>query len=110
MNEFKTLYDLQVEFQKLIGNTDIPKDDPQMLAHHLLGLVTEVGEVAQADKRWKLNKRNNHYDREEKIEEIADVMIFILNILIYSGISPDEALISVENKIKKNIKRYVHPE
>lgn len=108
MSDIKLLYDAQARFQQLIADGTIPRDDPEMLAHHLLGLVTEVGEVAQADKRWKKNKRNGHYDYNEKLEEIADCFIFLLNICIYSNISPDELKIAVAKKIDKNRSRYLN--
>lgn len=108
MSDIKLLYDAQARFQQLIDGGTIPRDDPEMLAHHLLGLVTEVGEVAQADKRWKKNKRNGYYDYNEKLEEIADCFIFLLNICIYSSISPDELKMAVVKKIDKNRSRYLN--
>ena len=108
MGDIKILYDAQARFQTLIADGTIPRDDPEMLAHHLLGLVTEIGEVAQADKRWKKNKRNGHYDRDEKLEEIADCFIFLLNICIYSDISPDGLKMAVARKIDKNRSRYLN--
>lgn len=100
-------YNAQVEFQNLLGNHDVPIDDPERFAHHLLGLVTEVGEVAQADKRWKRNKRNDHYDKDEKLSEIADCFIFLLNIMIYSDIAPDEFKEAVITKIAVNVSRLI---
>ena len=104
-NSLEELYKKQADFQTLLGNI-VPVDDPEMLAHHMLGLVTELGEVAQADKRWKKNKRNDHYDKNNKLEEIADVLIFLLNICLYSNITPEELLEAAENKIKINTERY----
>lgn len=103
---FNHLYLRQVEFQKMLGNTEIPKDDPEMLAHHMLGLISEVGELSQADKRWKKNGRNRHFDFHEKLYEIADCFVFLINICIYSGITPFMIMTAVEDKIEKNIKRY----
>lgn len=105
-----TLYSKQLEFQKLIGNTDIPRDDPNEMAHHLLGLVTEIGEVAQADKRWKKNRRNQHFDYAEKLDEVADCFIFLLNVCIYSDISAFHLLNAIDRKIDTNIKRFKNPE
>lgn len=104
-----TLYAKQVEFQKLLGNLNIPVDDPHEMAHHLLGLVTEIGEVSQADKRWKKNNRNKHYDYEEKLSEVADCFIFLLNVCIYSDISPFMIMNAIDSKIDKNIDRYKNP-
>ena len=95
----------QREFQRMLGN-DVPTDDPNMLAHHLLGLVTEIGEVAQADKRWKRNKRNDHFDYNEKLKEIADCFIFLINVCLYSNISFYQLLTATESKIEENIERY----
>ena len=105
-----SLYQDQVEFQKLLGNNDIPKDDPNEMAHHLLGLVTEVGEVSQADKRWKKNKRNKHYNFQEKLDEIADCFIFLLNVCIYSDITPWQILNAIDHKINENKRRFKSPE
>ena len=50
-----SLFIYQIEFQKALGHKDLPINDPQMMEHHLLGLVGEIGEVLQADQRWKDN-------------------------------------------------------
>ena len=102
----ESLFYKQTLFQKMLGVKDIPTDNPDMLAHHLLGLVTEIGEVAQADKRWKKNKRNDHYDREEKLKEIADCFIFLINICLYSNFGANEVLNAVHDKINENIARF----
>lgn len=112
MNNYNisNLYNKQLYFQQLLGNENIPTDNPQEMAHHLLGLITEVGEVAQADKRWKKNKRNKHYDKIEKVNEIADCFIFLLNVCIYSDVSPDDLLKAVSDKIEENISRFKESE
>ena len=104
--KFADLYNSQCEFQKLIGEVNVPRDDPEMLAHHLLGLVTEIGEVLQEDKRWKKNRRNKTFNKEDKIKEIADCFIFLLNVCIYSDISSDQIFNAVSNKININFERY----
>lgn len=103
---FSELYELQCKFQNLIGEKEVPRDDPEMMAHHLLGLVTEIGEVSQEDKRWKKNKRNKTYNKDGKCSEIADCFIFLLNVCIYSDISPDRILEEIKKKILINIERY----
>ena len=103
--DIKQLFEKQIEFQQLLGFNP-PFDSPELFSHHLLGLITEVGEIAQADKRWKKNGRNKFYDRENKIEEIADAFIFLINVCLYSDISSDEFIKEVEKKIDINISRY----
>lgn len=100
------IWEKQIEFQKILGN-EVPTDDPEMLAHHMLGLITEVGEIAQADKRWKKNKRNVYYDPNNKLEEIADAFIFLVNICLYSNVSCEDFIKAVESKVDTNISRYL---
>lgn len=102
-----TLYTIQKEFQQTLGFTNAPCDSAQLMSESLLGLIGEVGEVLQADQRWKKNGRNVKYDRENKVEEIADCFIYLLNACIYSDISSFEISNAIEKKIFKNVERYL---
>lgn len=104
--DLNSLFEDQKIFQQLLG-FNVPTDDPEMLAHHAIGLITELGEVMQADKRWKKNKRNDHYDKQEKIDEIADVLIFLINLCLYSNIRSDQLFKATEKKIRLNKLRYL---
>lgn len=101
-----SLFIYQEEFQKILGYENVPFDDPIMMKQHILGLVGEIGEVLQADQRWKDNSRNEYYNREEKMMEIADCLIYLINVCLYSGINASELYISTVNKINKNFKRF----
>lgn len=102
-----TLYTIQKEFQQTLGFTNVPCDSAQLMSESLLGLIGEIGEVLQADQRWKKNGRNVKYDRENKVEEIADCFIYLLNACIYSDISSFEISNAIEKKIFKNVERYL---
>lgn len=103
-----TLYAMQREFQEFLkGSSLFDVDSPNDMAESILGLLGECGEVLQADQRWKRNGRNTYYNRREKIEEIADCFIFLLNVCIYSGISSFELMNAVKDKIEKNKDRYL---
>lgn len=101
-----SLFIYQEEFQKILGYENVPFDDPIMMKQHILGLVGEIGEVLQADQRWKDNGRNEYYNREEKMMEIADCLIYLINVCLYSGINASELYVSTVNKINKNFKRF----
>lgn len=103
--DISELYEKQLQFQKMLGNK-VPVDNPSAMAKHLFGLLGEVGEVSQADQRWKTNGRNTHYDRVNKLEEIADCFIYLLNVCIYSDFTDYDLLDAVKEKQDKNIKRY----
>ena len=103
-----TLYAMQREFQELLkGSSLFDIDNPNDMAESILGLLGECGEVLQSDQRWKRNGRNTYYNRREKIEEIADCFIFLLNVCIYSGVSSFELMNAVKDKIEKNKDRYL---
>lgn len=68
---------------------DLPDDDPKLMSYHIQQLMSEIGEVLEADKRWK-NFRKDRFDRREKLMEIADCFIVLMNIGMFSGFSGDE--------------------
>ena len=102
------LFQKQLEFQQLIKQDKFEGyvDDPEEMSKSILGLIGESGEVLQADQRWKSNGRNTYFDREEKIAEIADCFIFLLNVCIYSDVTAFDIANAVDDKININRKRY----
>lgn len=80
-------------------NKDLPIDHPQLASYHIQQLVSEIGEVLEADKRWK-NIRNNKYDRESKLDEIADCFIVLMNIAMYSGFNGEDLFNAINHKIQ----------
>ena len=101
------LFEYQKAFQKLLGFDKLPVDDPKLMQLHLLGLVGEIGEVLQADQRWKTNGRNTHFDFENKKVEIADCFIYLINVCLFSNILAEEILDTIEKKINKNYMRKI---
>ena len=112
MNNFDNLFQKQMENQKImidtgmyndfIQNSDIslPIDDPKLESYHIQQLVSEIGEILEADKRWK-NFRNVFYNKENKLEEIADCFIVLMNIAMFSGFTSEEVYNSISKKIKE---------
>lgn len=95
------IYKLQIENQEKmlkLGTYDsfkmpqtqmLPCDDIKLFSYHIQQLMSEIGEVLEADKRWK-NMRNNKYNQYDKLEEIADCFIVLMNIAIFSNIYADD--------------------
>lgn len=77
-----------------------PVDDSKLMSYHIQQLTSEIGEVLAADKRWK-NFRNCHYDREEKLEEIADIFIVAMNVAIFSGFDQKELVAAIMSKLEE---------
>lgn len=82
----------------------VPVDDVSLASYHIQQLMSEVGEVLNADKRWK-SHRNERYDKQEKLEEIADCFIVLMNVAMFSGFSGDDLAKAITEKICKNVKR-----
>lgn len=112
LTTIKGMYQTQIEFQKEVQSKigydfsvkDLPEDNVQGFSYHIQQLMSEIGEVLSADKRWK-NYRNEKLDSENKKEEIADCFIVLMNIAIFSGITPEEFEESIVNKMAENAQR-----
>lgn len=98
-----SLFEAQKEFQTYHVH-DIPHDNVKWFQYHMTAMVEELGEVLKADKRWK-TVRNTRFVREEKLEELADVYITLLNMTMWSGFTSEELEQSVMKKIKENKER-----
>lgn len=105
------LYNAQLNNQKLLldkGAYDnfkqdttklAPCDDVSLSSYHIQQLISEIGEVLECDKRWK-NYRNDKFDKDAKLEELADCFIELLNIAMFSNFSAKELSKAIENKIE----------
>ena len=75
-----------------------PVDDPKLCSYHVQQLVSEIGEVLEAVKRWK-SFRNDKYDKDAKADGIADSFIDLMNIAMFSGMSASELYDTISAKI-----------
>jgi NTP pyrophosphatase (non-canonical NTP hydrolase) len=71
--------------------------------------ILEIGEALAEDTRWKalLNGNNKKavVNRNNVVEETADVFIYLLNACIFYNISIDELLTAIVEKQQRNIRR-----
>lgn len=101
----KGMYDKFVDNGYEIGVAGLPVDKPILSSYHIQQLVSEIGEVLDADKRWK-NFRNEKYDKNAKAEELADCFIVLMNICMFSGLSGkdmEQAIISKIDEVSARI-------
>lgn len=92
------------DVEKSSFDVELPVDDPKLFSYHVQQLMSEIGELLDADKRWK-NFRNGKYDKDSKLEEIADCFIVLVNICLFSDVSYIELINKVIDKIKEVRKR-----
>lgn len=104
MNQRKMLVSGLYDDFKLEGTTNVPVDDARLMSYHIQQLMSEIGEVLEADKRWK-NFRNNKYDKDGKLEEIADCFIVLMNVAMFSGFSGAELSDAIVKKLAAIYKR-----
>lgn len=99
-NQQKMLVDGKYDAFKSEGTTTVPVDDVKLMSYHIQQLMSEIGEVLDADKRWK-NFRNRKYDKDAKLEEIADCFIVMMNIAMFSGFDGSEVVDAIRKKLNE---------
>ena len=82
------------------GTKNVPVDDVKLMSYHIMQLMSEIGEVLDADKRWK-NFRNQKYDEDSKLEEIADCFIVMMNVAMFSGFNGDQLVEAIKKKLNE---------
>lgn len=80
------------------GVQSVPFDNVNLASHHIQQLMSEIGEVLDADKRWK-SYRNEKYNEQDKLEELADCFIVLMNIVMFSGFDADDLANAIEDKL-----------
>lgn len=115
-NNITDLYKRQLKIQEKILNKDayhcftkreiehLPFDEPILASYHIQQLMSEIGEVLEADKRWK-SFRNEKYDKTNKLEELADCFIVLMNVAIFSGFESKELYDAINKKMDKILER-----
>ena len=89
-----------------LGTETVPVDDARLMSYHIQQLISEIGEVLEADKRWK-NFRNRKYDKNGKLEEIADCFIVLMNVAMFSGFSGNELTDAIVKKLNEVQERLI---
>lgn len=88
MDKLEFLFMLQKDLQKHITDADLPAERPDLVSYHALGLISELGEVLQVDKRWKPWNQDKaiEVDKEALSKEIADCWLFLINLTLVLGL------------------------
>src|SRR5262245_35274699 len=106
---FSGLFAMQVQFQaRLLGGqhpallTDEAK--MQYIRTMALALTDELHE-ALGETGWKDWAASNHLNRDAYMGELADVFIFLMNLMMVAQITPTNLMDVVKAKIMKNHQR-----
>lgn len=112
---FATLFEMQKRNQEVMmakglyegfvyENESIPCDDIKIMSYHVMQLMSEIGELLESDKRWK-NLRRDKFENDEKLKELADCYIVLMNITMFSGFSAADIVKAIADKIEEVNKR-----
>lgn len=106
--DFRKLFDIQGENQREMLkhgmyngeslDTELPIDSVNLTSYHVQQLMSEIGELLDADKRWK-NFRNEKYEKEAKLVELADCFIELMNISMFSGFDAKDIYDAIYKKL-----------
>lgn len=99
-NQSKMLEDGLYDMFKSKDTHSIPVDDVKLMSYHVQQLMSEIGEILGADKRWK-NFRNTKYDENNKLEEIADCFIVLMNVAMFSGFDGSQLADAINKKLNE---------
>lgn len=108
MDWLNEIFNKQKEFQKFLLNKNEITPDPVKVYNSATAAIVEICEMLQEDTRWKLAQgsvRPPHLDRNKFMMEYADVIIYLLNVLMYADISCDEIKEVISKKIYINWSR-----
>lgn len=100
---FTRLMGRQAHIQEIMGNLG-RLDQAEFLREQALALIVEVGEAVQ-EMPWKSWKKNQIAKVPKFREELADVQIFLCNLLLIAKIDPREFMEMCIAKQETNIQR-----
>lgn len=103
-NDMERAFEAQKMFQRRLTGLDEVEDDPEKFSQQIVQLVEELGELLQADKRWR-EYRGDKFNEVEKEKELADVFIVAMNLAIFSGVSYEKLIDAIKEKIVINFER-----
>lgn len=100
------LLENQEKIQKQLG-TNVK--DIQFLRNMALATIIEIGEVIN-ESPWKPWKPEDYkdVDFEKVLGELADVQIFVFNMLLHYGVNMDQLSIAIGVKQQINVSRFMN--
>lgn len=101
----ETFDDLLTRQQMLMDVLGIDELEPLSQVGGVLGLVSEAAEVADILNVYTRPWIKPDIDRDHLVEEIADVMFYVLELMILNGVDSDEFMNAYHAKWQRNVRR-----
>ena len=74
------------------------KDD---LAHAVIGLSAEAGEVLDEFKKWRYYKDGRAFPEERLKDELGDVLYYVFAVCNELGVKPEDIMWQNKNKLRE---------
>ena len=98
------LFDFQRQYEKALG---IDVSTVESLRYFILCAVDELMELLHEVPSWKKHRPepSARADKEKVAEECADVLVFLINVMIGTGVGPGEFEAAIDRVVEKNRRR-----
>lgn len=107
----KEIFKHQKELQSKLGLA-VGTENIEQWYNAMTAAILEIGEALAEDTRWKIiinaNRKTPIINRDNVIEETADVFIYLINACIFYNISYTELLNKIAEKQTSNIMRLLN--
>lgn len=101
--DFAVLMSVQKRFQLRLGKEDL-FNDVEFIKEQAMALMIEVAEALN-ETPWKSWKKNQQLNLPAFREELADIQLFLINLVIASGLSADGFIELCRSKQRLNESR-----
>lgn len=95
--EINRIFSNQVEFQKLVGIDFLELDEDrkdELAEGHLFKAIEEIVELlkTQPSAINKYSKTRPEVNENRMLDELSDVILFLINFCIFRGLNPEKVL------------------
>ena len=105
-DRLQRLFIFQKHLQNRLYGIELPEERPELLPVQITAVVGELGEILTNDSRWKPWKnQHKEFDRILQLEEVVDLLHFIINIFLMCGFDADEIYVKFLEKNQINHER-----
>jgi dimeric dUTPase (all-alpha-NTP-PPase superfamily) len=100
MDKFDLMFKYQKNLQSLMNNNY----NQEYINTMILALISEANETLN-ETPWKPWKKKQIFNKDNYINELADILHFFINLCIAKNISSEDIFIKFLEKNKENIER-----
>jgi len=97
------------EFMESMKSTWKKSNDKDDLAHAIIGLSAESGELLDEYKKWRFYKDGRAFPQERLEDELGDVLYYVFAVCNELNVKPENIMFKNKNKLKERYATYTGP-